>query len=159
MNTQLIIAILLTALPLIELRAGMPVAVDYALKTNSSLVLVFFAIVFLNILIVFPILLFLDFFHERLCKISFYRRFSDFFIRRARKKALKIEKKMGLWSYLALAMFVAVPLPGTGAWTGTLIAWILKMNRLRSILAIALGVFIAGIIVFLASIGIIGFLV
>lgn len=149
------IAILLTALPFIELRAGMPVAIEYALRTDSSLLFVFFAIVFLNILIIFPIFFFLDFFHNSLTKFKLYKRFSDFFIERARKKARKVDEKMGSLGYFSLALFVAIPLPITGAYTGTIIAWLLDLERLPSILAIALGVTIAGIVIFLASLGII----
>jgi uncharacterized membrane protein len=60
--------------------------------------------------------------------------------------------------YIALMIFVAIPLPGTGAWTGTLIAWTLGLNRLKSFIAIAVGVLIAGLLVLLLSLGVfIGF--
>ena len=50
-------------------------------------------------------------------------------------------------------LLVAVPLPGTGAWTGALIAWVLKLNRLKSFIAISAGIIIAGILVLSASLG------
>ena len=79
-------------------------------------------------------------------------------LERIRRKADKLEKKMDNWGFLALALFVAVPLPGTGAWTGTLVAWVLGLERWKSFLAIALGVTIAGLIILFASLGIfIGF--
>ena len=58
--------------------------------------------------------------------------------------------------FLALVLFVAVPLPGTGAWTGCLASWLLGLERKKSILAIACGVLIAGIYVLLGTMGIIG---
>jgi uncharacterized membrane protein len=54
---------------------------------------------------------------------------------------------------LALTLFVAVPLPVTGAWSGCLVAWTLGLDRKKSILAISLGVVIAGLIVFFGTIG------
>ena len=51
--------------------------------------------------------------------------------------------------FLALTLFVGIPLPGTGAWTGCLIAWILGLNRKKSVLSITLGVVIASILVIL----------
>jgi len=53
-------------------------------------------------------------------------------------------------------LFVALPLPGTGAWTGSLIAWALNLKRNRSFLAIAFGVLIAGLIVLILTLGISG---
>ena len=59
--------------------------------------------------------------------------------------------KLGKASYTALAVFVAVPLPATGAWTGTLIAFVLGMDRKKAITAIAAGVAGASLLVFAAS--------
>jgi uncharacterized membrane protein len=56
---------------------------------------------------------------------------------------------------LALTIFVAIPLPGTGAWTGSLIAWLLKINRKKAFFAIALGTILAGVIVTLAVTGLV----
>ena len=58
--------------------------------------------------------------------------------------------------FFALLIFVGIPLPGTGAWTGTLAASILDMDFKRSILAVMLGVILAGIIMGLASAGVFG---
>ena len=64
--------------------------------------------------------------------------------------------KMEVWGYLALTLFVAVPVPGTGAWTGTLVAWVLGLDRWKSIGAISLGVVIAGLIILFTSLGFFG---
>ena len=58
--------------------------------------------------------------------------------------------------FVALLLFVGIPLPGTGAWTGTLAASILDMNFKSSVLAVMLGVILAGIIMALASMGLFG---
>ena len=71
------------------------------------------------------------------------------------KKVDKFEKKYNTTGFLALMIFVAIPLPGTGAWTGCLISWFLDLDRKKSLLYISLGVLIAGIITTLASLGII----
>lgn len=70
---------------------------------------------------------------------------------RIQKKAKKLEPQIDKYGYIALALFVAVPLPITGAWTGSLITWLLALNRKKSFAAIALGVLIAGIIVTLTT--------
>jgi uncharacterized membrane protein len=62
------------------------------------------------------------------------------------------------WGVLGLALFVGVPLPATGAYTGVLIAYVLRMKRAQSALAIAAGVIIAGTLVTLASVGVISLL-
>jgi len=71
------------------------------------------------------------------------------------RKIAKHRRRFETWGELALIPFVAIPLPGTGAYTGVLLAEFLGLNRLKSSLAIAIGVCLAGVIVLLASIGII----
>jgi len=88
-------------------------------------------------------------------KFKFYRKTFGFFHKRAEKKSKEVDKNMKNLGYLALCLFVAIPFPITGAWTGTLISWVLGLNKIKSFFAIALGVIIAGIIVSLVSLGII----
>jgi uncharacterized membrane protein len=73
-----------------------------------------------------------------------YRKFFDHFVERARKK---LHGGVERWGWIALAAFVAVPLPVTGAWTGTLGAWVLGLPKRRTLPAVILGVAAAGIIV------------
>ena len=70
----------------------------------------------------------------------------------------KPKKKMTLAMFFGLMLFVAIPLPATGAWTGALIAALFNFPKKRSLLAITLGVLISGVIMSLASYGVIGFL-
>ena len=73
-------------------------------------------------------------------------------------KAFSPIRKMTWGVFTALAVFVAVPLPGTGAWTGALIASVFNLPKRHSLVAIALGVFVSGIIMTLVSYGVLGFL-
>ena len=155
---QLILAIIFSVLPIFELRGGLPIALDYAIKNNFPIWLVFLTIILTNIFVIFLLFFFLDFLHSGFMKLKIYRKTFNFFLKRTRKKADNIERKMKVYGFLALTLFVAIPLPVTGVWTGTLIAWLLDLDRKKSILAISLGVLIAGIIVLLAYFGIISFI-
>ena len=157
MVNQLIWAFLLTILPISELRAGMPIAIDYALKNSLPLIPIIFFIILANMLIVLFIFWFLDSFHHILIRNRVYRKFYESYLRRIQKKVDKFEKNHAAYGFTALMLFVAVPLPTTGAWTGTVIAWLLGLNRKQSLIAIMLGVLIAGIIVSLISLGILSF--
>lgn len=152
---QLILGIILSLLPVIELRGGLPFALNYAVKNSFPVWLAFSTIIIANIVVIFLLFLFLDFLHSKFLALRIYRRTFNFFLERARKKARKVERNMEIYGFLALTLFVAVPLPITGAWTGTLIAWILGLDRKKSILSISLGVLIAGILVLLAYFGIV----
>jgi uncharacterized membrane protein len=77
-----------------------------------------------------------------------YRRFFDRFVERARKK---LHRGLERWGWIALAAFVAVPLPVTGAWTGTLGAWVLGLSKRRTLPAVILGVAVAGAVVTAAA--------
>jgi len=137
-------------LPVSELRGGIP----FAILGGINPVLAFLSCVLANILVIFLIIGFLDFLHVHFLKISLYRKIFSFFLARIRKKTDLIEEKLPLYGYFALTIFVAIPLPITGAWTASLIAWILDLDRRKSILAISLGVIIAGIAVTLTTLGI-----
>ena len=69
----------------------------------------------------------------------------------AEKKAKKKEEKIKKYEYLGLFLFVAIPLPGTGVWMGSLIASILGLNKKKSLIIVCLGNFIAGIIIYIFS--------
>ena len=70
----------------------------------------------------------------------------------------KLQAKAGRGLFLALLLFVGIPLPGTGAWTGTLAASILDMDYKSSVLDVMLGVLLAGVIMMVTSIGVFGIL-
>jgi len=155
MNTQILLGFFLTILPVFELRGGLPIIVEYCIRNGLSVWPYFILVLVLNILVILVIFLFFDFLHESFMRLKFYRFVVGRWIDRAQKKAARVKKKFDRWGYLALMLFVAVPLPGTGAWTGTLVAWILGLDRKKSFLAIALGVVIAGFLVLFASLGLV----
>ena len=154
MELQILIGLLLSVLPVFELRGGLPLIVEYTARNGLSVWPWFVLVLILNILVIFFIFFFLDFLHERFMKFGWYRGVIGGFLKGIQKKAEKVQKRFDKWGYVALALFVAVPLPGTGAWTGSFVAWILGLERWKSFLAIAAGVVIAGFIILLASLGI-----
>ena len=81
------------------------------------------------------------------CNVSLFNKVSNFVYEKADKHKGKIEKG----GFVALMLFVGIPLPGTGAWTGALIAALLGMKKSHSITAISLGVLMAGVIMGLVS--------
>jgi len=137
--------VVFSLLPISELRGGIPVGLSSGLPLS-----VVFPIAVLSNILVFPVFyLFLTFIHELLMKLNLYRRYFDFFLERTRRK---IGPKVEKYGYLGLALFVAIPLPVTGAYTGTLGAWFFKMKKRKSFSAVILGVMIAGIIVSIVSV-------
>ncbi|MBI2671384.1 small multi-drug export protein [Candidatus Woesearchaeota archaeon] len=146
MNNFLLWGIILSMLPISEVRGGIPVG----LQSSLSPVLIFFILSFFNILIVPLVFLFLDYLHVHFMRINFYNKLFNKYINRIQRK---FEQKLGFWSYVALFFFVFIPAPTTGAYTGALIAWFFKMNKFYSFIAIALGVLGASLIVTLVSLG------
>ena len=87
---------------------------------------------------------------------KFIGKFFKFCLEKGEKGGKKLEAKAGKGLYWALFLFVGIPLPGTGAWTGTLAASFLDMDFKSSVIAVMLGVMLAGIIMGLASAGVFG---
>ena len=81
-----------------------------------------------------------------------------FFLNKGEKAGKKLTEKTGRSVYVALLLFVGIPLPGTGAWTGTLAASLLDLDFKKSSIFIMLGVILAGIIMGLASAGVFSFI-
>ena len=156
MDIQILIGLLLTILPISELRIGLPVIIEYCVRNGISIWPYFLLVLILNIFIIFLIFIFFDFVHESFMKFRWYRNAIGHMLKRLQRKVNKVRNKMNKWSYLALMFFVAIPLPGSGAWTGTLIAWVIGLDRLKSFVAIAFGVIVAGLIILLVSLGSLG---
>lgn len=155
MDLRFFYAVILTILPVTELRAGLPLAIGFAIDNNIPIFLISSTIILINILLIFFIFYFLDNIHIKLMNIRFYKKTYEKFLKRFQKKVDKIEKKYNSLGFIALILFVSVPFPGTGAWSGSLVSWILGLERKKSILAISIGVTIAGILVILGTSGII----
>lgn len=134
-------AVFLTSMiPVVELRGALPLAINlFHIPWYKA-----FLISFIGNMIPVPfILLFLRPITNLLYKINIFKKFFDWLFKRTRKKSSVIEK----YEELGLMIFVAIPLPGTGAWTGALLAYLMDIDFGKSIFFISLGVFVAGIIV------------
>ena len=140
-----LLVILTTATPVSELRGGIPLGIALGLEPW----LVFVLAVTTNILIFFPARLALTWFYRSVfTKIPYF----DNYLVRVRRRGEPKVRKYGL---IGLMLFVAVPLPITGAYTGTVLSWLLAMEWKRSFVAVAVGVVFAGIIVMLATMGVV----
>ena len=80
-------------------------------------------------------------------------KFFTFCIEKGHKGGAKLKEKAGRGLFVALLLFVGIPIPGTGAWTGTLAASFLDMGFKKSVIAVLLGVLLAGVIMGIASAG------
>ncbi len=138
--TTILISIFLSILPISELRGAIP----YAMANDIPLIMAYPLCVGFNALVSPLVFLFLSTFHKLFLKMSWYDRFFEKFVEKAR---IKVQSKVERFGYLGIMLFVAIPLPITGAYTGTLGAWILGMSRRKTILAALGGVIISGIIV------------
>jgi len=154
MNTQILIGLLLSALPFFELRVGLPIIVEYCVRTSSILWPYFILLIVLDIIVTFFIFISIDFIHKKFMLIKWYRDRIGKILLKIQIKAKKVEIRMDKWGYLALTFFVMIPLPVTGAWTGTLISWTLGLNRVKSFIAISVGIIISGSIVLIISLGV-----
>ncbi len=138
---------ILTAMtPIGELRMALPIAI---LNYKMNIVPAYLLSVLGNIIPVFLILIFLRFFVKFLMQnFKVFDKFFNWLFERTRRRfARKYEK----WGKLALVIFVAIPLPITGAWTGSVAAWLFNFKYWQSILLIFIGVCISGIIVSLLT--------
>ena len=144
MTAVILKIIILSILPIAELRGGIP----YAYGHEIGIIPAYIICVLANMLVVPIVFIFLETLHVQFYKISIYRKYFDRFVIRTRKKAEKNVSKYGYWGIM---LFVAIPLPITGAYTGTLAAWLLELYRKKSFLYLALGVVIAGVIVSIAT--------
>mgnify|MGYP002624322382 CR=1 FL=1 len=138
--------------PLIELRGAVPYAVGVGLPLVPSLVLAVVG----NMLPVPFIFLFARRLLEWGKDKPYIGRFFTFCLEKGYKGGRKLEAKAGRGLYIALMLFVGIPLPGTGAWTGTLAASLLDMDFKKSVLYVMLGVLMAGAIMLAASYGVFG---
>lgn len=132
--------ILLALLPVSELRGAIPWAVAQGMPLWQAALLAATC----NALVGPLAWLFLETVHRVLYRVGFYARLFDRVVTRARTK---IHTQVQRWGYLGILLFVAVPVPVTGAWTGTLGAWVLGLDRTKSLLAIAGGVVVSALLV------------
>lgn len=142
----------ISMVPIIELRGAIPVGyglglpffINYIICCIGNLIPVPFILLFIKWLLNFM----------SSSKIGFFNKTANFVLKKADKNKGKITK----YATWGLFLFVAIPLPGTGAWTGALVASLLDMKRSRAMLSITAGVIAAGLIMSLICYGFVDFL-
>lgn len=142
-----ILVFIISLMPILELRGGLIAAAllnlapipSYIISIVGNLLPIPFILLFINKI--------LDW--MRKSKVKFFNSIVNWLDGKVEKHKSQIEK----YGYLGIVLFVGIPLPGTGAWTGTLIASVLEMDRKKTFLATILGVFMASIIMMILSFG------
>ena len=138
--------------PIVELRGAIPISQGFGLPLLQS-----YIICVIGNMLPVPVI----FFFARKVLIwgkdkKFIGGFFTWCLDKGERGGEKLKEKAGKGLYVALLLFVGIPLPGTGAWTGTLAASFLDMDFKSSVIAVMLGVMLAGVIMGLASAGVLG---
>lgn len=138
--------------PLIELRGAIPISQGWGLPLVWS-----YVICVIGNMLPVPVIYF---FARKVllwgANKKYIGNFFTFCLEKGEKGGKKLQEKAGKGLFVALMLFVGIPLPGTGAWTGTLAASLLDMDFKSTVAAVILGVVLAGIIMGLASAGLFG---
>ena len=147
-----LIVFLISMVPLVEIRLAVPYAVGMGLPLVPSCIVAFVG----NMLPV-P---FIFFFARRILEWGKDKKYiGGFFtwcLEKGEKGGRKLQEKAGRGLYVALFLFVGIPVPGTGAWTGTLAASLLDMDFKKSVVSVMAGVILAGAIMLAGSLGLFG---
>ncbi len=156
MFLKYLVVFLVSMVPLIELRGAVPIGLSPLLGDALPIIPLYITCIIGNMLPV-PFI----FFFARKVLVwgsdkKYIGKFFRFCLEKGEKGGKKLQEKAGRGLYWALFIFVGIPLPGTGAWTGTLAASLLDMDFKKSSIAIMAGVVLAGIIMGLASAGVFG---
>lgn len=136
-------------IPIIELRGAIPLGAwlelpwwqNYLLAVLGNMIPVPFILLFIEKIIGWM----------QRSRVKFFAKIGGWLMRKAEKNRGKIER----FSFWGVALFVAIPLPVTGAWTGSLVASVIGMNRWKAFFSALIGVMIAGVIMTLASYGVV----
>ena len=150
MFKKYVLILLVSMVPVVELRGAIPIAVGMGLNKLPS-----FIIAIIGNMIPVP---FIYLFARKMLtwgkNKKFIGKLCKFCLNKGEKGGRKLEAKACRGLYIALLLFVGIPLPGTGAWTGTLAASILNMDFKKSVIAVTLGVLLAGLIMMAISFGV-----
>lgn len=141
-----IITFVISLLPILELRGGLLAAGALNLNPITAYIISIIG----NLLPIPFILLFLNKIFAWMKKFKLFNKI----VVKLEKKAEKHKDKFEKGEFIALILFVGIPLPGTGAWTGSLIASLIGMDKKKAMLAIILGVIMASVIMMFLSYGI-----
>ena len=152
MLKKYLIVFLISMVPLVELRGANPYAVGFDLPLVPS-----YIVAIIGNMVPVP---FIFLFGRKLLEwgkdLKYVGGFFRWCLERGEKAGAKLEAKAGRGLYIALLLFVGIPLPGTGAWSGTLAASILNMDFRKSVIYVTLGVLLAGVIMLAVSLGVFG---
>ena len=142
---------LISMIPVFELRGAIPVSQAMDLPIIPSYIICIVA----NILPVPIIYLFARKVLIWGSNLKYGSKVFKFFLEKGEHAGEKMQKKTGRYGiYIALMLFVGIPIPGTGVWTGTLASSILELDFKKTVIFVSIGVLIAGIIMVLASLGV-----
>ena len=151
---KILIVLVISMVPLVELRGAIPIAVGMNLDLPEWLILI---IAIIGNIIPVP---FIYFFARKVLNWGAkqnwkpFKKFCSFCLKKGEKGGQKLLQKTGKYgTYFALFLFVAIPIPGTGAWTGTLAASILNLDFKKTMIAVSAGVLAAGLIMLAISLG------
>ena len=149
---KFIMTFLISMIPVVELRGGLPYGILQGLPLPAAAC----AAILGNMLPVPIIYLFARRFLEWGQDKKYIDKICQFFLVKGSEAGKKMQAKAGRTLFVALFLFVGIPLPGTGAWTGTLAASLLDMNFKETVIAVTLGVLFAGVIMMAISFGVAG---
>ena len=150
MFKKYLIVFFVSMIPIIELRGAIPYAIGFGLPLLPSYIIAIIG----NMI---PVPFIFLFARKVLVWGSTKKYIGKFFtwcLKKGEKGGEKLKQSAGKGLYIALLIFVGIPLPGTGAWTGTLAASLLNMDFKKSTLAVMGGVILAGIIMGILSLGV-----
>ncbi len=147
-----LIVFLISMLPLVELRGAIPYAAFFDVPMPAACIIAVIGNMLPVPFIFFYARKFLEWGKDRMLIGGFCR----WCLHKGEKGGRQLEAKAGKGLYVALLLFVGIPLPGTGAWTGTLAASFLNLNFRKSVVAVMAGVLLAGAIMLAASYGLLG---
>ena len=151
--TQYFGCFIISMIPLIELRGAIPIAYWFrGMNPEHFNIVLGYVIIAIGNMLPVPIIFF---FARKVLEWGKDKpvigKFFTFCLEKGHKGGAKLQAKAGRGLFVALLLFVGIPLPGTGAWTGTLAASLLDMKFKESITAIMMGVALAGVIMGVAS--------
>ncbi|MBQ7572645.1 MAG: small multi-drug export protein [Clostridia bacterium] len=144
-----LVVMLISMIPLLELRGSILVA---GILLKMKFLVTYISAVIGNMIPIPFILLFITTIFNWMKKMPFVNKFPDW----CEKKALKHSEQIEKYGYFGLYLFVAIPLPGTGAWTGSLLAVLFGLDFKKSLLSIFLGVMTAGCVMSVIAFGVNG---
>ena len=146
-----VIIFIISLMPILELRGGLLAATLLKVPYLRALIICVVG----NILPIPFVLLFLELIFKWMEKWNLTKKIVKWLEKKGNSKRSQIDK----YGYLGLILFVGIPLPGTGAWTGSLVAILLGLDKKKSFICILIGVMLAAAIMSVVSYGILGNLI